>query len=71
MRQWKRALCIFLSVVMFVTVGGRFVQTAFASELTNDSIKKKEEEIVEEAAPAGPTQEELLAEIRDLLNEKN
>ena len=45
MRQWKRALCIFLSVVMFVTVGGRFVQTAFASELTNDSIKKKEEEI--------------------------
>lgn len=45
MRQWKRGLCIFLGVVMFVTVGGRFVQTAFASELTNDSIKKKEEEI--------------------------
>ncbi|MCH5210463.1 MAG: large conductance mechanosensitive channel protein MscL [Oscillospiraceae bacterium] len=32
-------------------------------------IAKKKEEA--EAAPAGPTQEELLAEIRDLLKEKN
>ncbi len=31
-------------------------------------LSKKQEE--EEAAPAGPTQEELLAEIRDLLKEK-
>ncbi|HEM6242475.1 TPA: large conductance mechanosensitive channel protein MscL [Streptococcus suis] len=31
------------------------------------SLAKKEEAAVEEATPAGPTQEELLAEIRDLL----
>ena len=33
-----------------------------------NSLKKPE--VVEEAAPAGPTQEELLAEIRDLLKNK-
>lgn len=34
-------------------------------------IKKKEEEEAAPPAPAGPTSEELLAEIRDLLKEKN
>ena len=33
-----------------------------------NSLKKPE--VVEEAAPAGPTQEQLLAEIRDLLKNK-
>ena len=33
----------------------------------NDKFKKKDEE---EVTPAGPTQEELLAEIRDLLKDK-
>ncbi len=42
-----------------------------AIKVISKGFKKKEEEIVEEAAPAGPTQEELLAEIRDLLKEKN
>lgn len=32
--------------------------------------KKEEEAAAEPAAPAGPTQEELLSEIRDLLKEK-
>ena len=36
-----------------------------------DRLAKKEEAAVEEAAPAGPTEAELLAEIRDLLKEKN
>lgn len=66
MRQWKRALCIFLSVVMFVTVGGRFVQTAFASELTNDSIKKKEEEIKQ----AKEEKKELQNSLTDVKNLK-
>lgn len=35
----------------------------------HDKFMKKKEE-AEEAAPSGPTQEELLAEIRDLLKEK-
>ncbi len=43
----------------------------FTIKVVVKGFKKKEEEIVEEAAPAGPTQEELLAEIRDLLKEKN
>ena len=34
-----------------------------------NSLKKPE--VVEEVAPAGPTQEELLAEIRDLLKNKS
>ena len=34
------------------------------------AMKKKEEEAAAPAAPAGPTQEELLAEIRDLLKQK-
>lgn len=34
------------------------------------NLKKKEEAAAEPAAPAGPTQEELLAEIRDLLKNK-
>ena len=32
---------------------------------------KKKEEVVEEEAPAGPTTEELLAEIRDVLKSQN
>ena len=36
----------------------------------NKLNRKKEEATAEPAAPAGPTQEELLAEIRDLLKKK-
>ena len=36
-----------------------------------DRFAKKQEAAAEEAAPAGPTEAELLAEIRDLLKEKN
>ncbi len=42
----------------------------FAIKVVMNGLKKKKEEEAEEA-PAGPTQEELLAEIRDLLKEKN
>ena len=66
MKQWKRGLCIFLSVLMFVTVGGRFAQTAFASELTNDSIKKKEEEIKQ----AKEEKKELQSSLTDVKNLK-
>ena len=34
-------------------------------------LRHEEEKKEEAPAPAGPTQEELLAEIRDLLKEKN
>lgn len=43
----------------------------FAIKVVINGLKKKKEEEAAEEAPAGPTQEELLAEIRDLLKEKN
>ena len=60
---------------------GAFVQTiidfliiAFciflAIKVMNRLSKKKEEEAAAEAAPAGPSQEELLTEIRDLLKKQ-
>lgn len=42
----------------------------FAIKLVSKGFRKKNEEQAP-AAPAGPTQEELLAEIRDLLKKKN
>lgn len=60
---------------------GAFVQTivdflivAFciflAIKVMNNLSKKKEAEVTAEEAPAGPTQEELLTEIRDLLKKQ-
>ena len=43
----------------------------FAIKVVINGLKKKKEEEVAEEAPAGPTQEELLTEIRDLLKGKN
>lgn len=51
----------------FITVAIDFIIVAFVMFLIVKGInklKKKQEEVV---APAGPTQEELLSEIRDLL----
>lgn len=48
------AFCIFLAIKV----------------MNNLSRKKKEEEAAAEPAPAGPTQEELLTEIRDLLKKQ-
>lgn len=59
---------------------GSFIQTvidfliiAFAIFMVikaMNRMKKKEEEIVEETAPAGPSETDLLTEIRDLLKQK-
>lgn len=54
----------------FITVAINFLLLALAVFLMVKGInklKRKEEVAPEPAAPAGPTQEELLAEIRDLL----
>ena len=52
---------IIVAFAMFLVVKGM-------NKLT--SLEKKEEEVAAPEAPAGPTQEELLAEIRDLLKNK-
>ncbi|MBS7333646.1 large conductance mechanosensitive channel protein MscL [Faecalibacter bovis] len=55
---------------LFLSAFISFVVVAFALFVMIKGINKlKREEVVEEA-PAGPTQEELLAEIRDLLKNK-
>ncbi len=51
------AACVFFAIKMLNTITAQF--------------KAKEEEEAAPAEPAGPTSEELLAEIRDLLKEKN
>ncbi|WP_300673011.1 large conductance mechanosensitive channel protein MscL [Soonwooa sp.] len=56
----------------FISAAISFIVVAFALFLMIKGINKlKKPEPVIEAAPAGPTQEELLAQIRDLLKEKN
>lgn len=66
MKQWKRGFCIFLSVILFVIAGGSYMQTAFASELTNESIKKKEEEIKQ----AKEEKKQLQSNLTDVKNVK-
>ena len=55
----------------FLAAAISFTVVAFALFVMIKGINKlKKEAPAEEAAPAGPTQEELLAEIRDLLKNK-
>ena len=59
-----QAIINFLIIAVSVLILVKAVNT-----LREMAFRKKEEEAAEEA-PAGPTQEELLMEIRDLLKEK-
>lgn len=57
----------------FITVAINFLLLAFAVFLMIKGInrlKRKEEAVAEPEAPAGPSQEELLSEIRDLLKKQ-
>ena len=45
MKRWKSALSVILCLLMVLGIAGRYETTAHASELTNESIRKKEEEI--------------------------
>ncbi|MFV0157571.1 large-conductance mechanosensitive channel protein MscL [Empedobacter falsenii] len=57
---------------MFISASISFIIVAFALFVMIKGINKlKREEAPAEEAPAGPTQEELLAEIRDLLKNKS
>lgn len=56
----------------FIAAAISFVVIAFALFIMIKGINKlKKAEPAQEAAPAGPTQEELLIQIRDLLKNKN
>lgn len=45
MKHWKRIVCTLMCVVMVAGAADAGLQYVYASELTNESIKKKEEEI--------------------------
>ncbi len=45
MKRLKKALCLVLCLLLVMGVTGKYGTTAFASELTNDSIRQKEAEI--------------------------
>lgn len=45
MKQWKRVLCVILCFLIIFGIAGRCETTAYASELTNESIRQKEQEI--------------------------
>ncbi len=45
MKQWKRVLCVILCFLIIFGIAGRYETTAHASELTNESIRQKEQEI--------------------------
>lgn len=57
------------NVINFLIIAGSMFAMIKAMNTLTSKFKKEEEAKPEE--PAGPTQEELLAEIRDLLKEKN
>ena len=60
--------CFLQQILNFLIIAFAIFCTIKAMNTLRDTFTKKEE--AEEEA-AGPTQEELLAEIRDLLKEKN
>ena len=45
MRHWKKVFCVILSLLIVLGTAKQHQTVAFASELTNDSIKQKEAEI--------------------------
>ncbi len=66
MKQGKRILCILLGISMLLLAGGRCVQTVYADGLTNESIRKKEDEIKQ----AKEEKKELQSSLTDVKNLK-
>ena len=64
-------VCTIIDFILVALVVFAIVKAFNAARTKAESLKKKEEEAPAPEEPAGPTTEELLAEIRDLLKEKN
>ena len=45
MKRLKKTFCVLACLLLVLSVAGRYKTTAYASELTNESIRQKEEEI--------------------------
>lgn len=45
MKRLKKAFCVLVCLLLVLSVADRYKTTAYASELTNESIRQKEEEI--------------------------
>ena len=61
----------FTAIIDFVIIAFCIFLLVKGMNKAAEMAKKKEEEAPAPEEPKGPTQEELLAEIRDLLKEKN
>ena len=59
------------NVLDFIIIGACMFFMTKTVPVISSRLRHEEEKKEEAPAPAGPTQEELLAEIRDLLKEKN
>ena len=59
------------NVLDFIIIGACMFFMIKTVAVISSRLRHEEEKKEEAPAPAGPTQEELLAEIRDLLKEKN
>lgn len=65
MKQWKRVLCLLLGLMLSVGTGIRYQQVAYASELTNESIRQKEAEI-EKAKEEKQSLQSGLTDVKEL-----
>ena len=45
MKRLKKIFCVLICLLLVLGVADQYKTTVYASELTNDSIKQKEEEI--------------------------
>ena len=59
------------NILDFIIIGASMFFMVKAVAVISSRFRREEEKKEEAPAPAGPTQEELLAEIRDLLKERN
>ncbi len=65
MKRWKRVFCVLLSVLFCFAAGEPYQGTVYASELTNESIKQKEDEI-KKAKEEKKAMQNSLTNVKDL-----
>lgn len=65
MKRWKRVFCVLLCVIFCLAAGEPWQGTVYASELTNESIRKKEDEI-QKAKEEKKAMQNSLTNVKDL-----
>ncbi len=68
MKRLKKTFCVLACLLLVLDVAGRYKTTAYASELTNESIRQKEEEI-SRAKEEKKTLQSGLTDVKELKKE--